>query len=136
MGWFTRKEPPNRVDPNDGYPDYKAVWERKAMPDPGAQNYAWESLGLEPFSPIGPGVRVRIGITPLFSQIYTQQAGFLTGIPTTAGQMFGQPLFDPAAPGSGYTVSLPGQGSPLATINIPSNTNAPIGVNDPNPGKL
>jgi hypothetical protein len=134
MTWFKRKAPP--VDPNAGEGNYLNVWERKDMPDPGAQAYAWETLGLEPFSPIGPGVRTRIGIKPLFAQVYTEQAVILNGIPTTAGQIFGQPLFDPSAPGSGYTMGLALPGSPLAALNIPANYNAPIAVNDPNPGKL
>jgi len=84
-------------DPPEGL--YQGVWEKKRMPSPGAQAYAWETLGLAPFTPIGPAVTTRVGIHPLpgTPQPVSLQAVPLDGIPTTAGQVIGQPLFDPAS---------------------------------------
>lgn len=82
---------------------YKAVFERKPMPDPGAQNYAWETLALPAFTPIGPG-NVAIAMRPLpFGPppLLTQQGAIVRGIPTTAGQIIGQPLINNLTPVGG-----------------------------------
>lgn len=84
-------------DPPPGM--YQGVWERKRMPSPGAQRYAWQSLALAQFSPIGPSVSNRDAILPLsdFQQSYVAKAITLDGIPLTAGQIISQPLYDPDA---------------------------------------
>ena len=91
-------------DPPPGM--YQGVWEKKRQPSPGAQAYAWESVGLAQFTPIGPSVHVRQGINvlPGAQQPYVGQGVWLDGVPTTAGQVFGQQLYDP---NSGYTSGLP-----------------------------
>jgi hypothetical protein len=83
------------LDPPDGL--YQGVWEKKRMPSPGAQAYAWETLGLSQFTPIGPGVTVREGyrVTAGADQPMVGLAVMLEGVPTSAGQIYGQPLFDP-----------------------------------------
>ena len=91
------------------------------MPSPGAMRYAWESLGLEQFTPIGPGVATRKPIVPLpgGDQPYVGLAVRLDGIPTVAGQVVGQPLYNPGQP----------YGSALQPIvNVPFQKNSePIG---------
>lgn len=83
-------------DPPEGL--YQGVWEKRRMPSPGAQAYSWETLSLAQFTPIGPAVNTRIGIQPLpgTPQPVALKAVTLDGVPTTAGQVIGQPLFDPS----------------------------------------
>lgn len=121
MRFFRRKKkieiPSN--DPPAGM--YQGVWEKKRQPSPGAQAYAWESLGLSEFTPIGAGVHTRIGIRPLpgANQPAIGLAVALNGVPTTAGQLFGQPLYDPAL---GYTRSS----DPAVNVPFPFSSE-PIG---------
>jgi len=76
---------------------YHGVHRQKGLPDPGAQNYAWETLALPAFTPIGPGIHaisqrlMPLGPPPMISQ----QGGIVTGIPTQAGQFIHQPLLNP-----------------------------------------
>lgn len=104
-----RKKKPRIVmiplDPPEGM--YQGVWEKKRQPSPGAQAYAWESLGLPQFTPIGASVVVRQALMPTAGvlQPYVGQAVPLQGMPTTAGQIYGQPLFDNSSEGNGYTSS-------------------------------
>lgn len=101
FGLFKRKKAV--LIPRDPPPGgYQGVWEKKRQPSPGAMAFAWETLGLEQFTPIGPGVHVRQGfqVTPGVPQPATGQAVWLDGIPTNAGQVYGQALYDPS---TGYT---------------------------------
>jgi hypothetical protein len=97
-------------------------WERKQLPDPGAQNYAFESYGLVAFPPSGPSVTTRQPVVPLplGPQMYSWQGVRLDGIPLVAGQIHGQPLFDPQLPG--FTEGLPPQISPLVPYNVPASS--------------
>lgn len=97
-------------DPPEGL--YQGVWEKKRQPSPGAQAFAWETLSLAQFVPSGPSITVRQGFKPLpgTQQPYVGQAVNLDGVPIVAGQMVGQPLFDP---NSGYV------GSGLPIVNNP-----------------
>ncbi len=58
---------------------FHMFWQRQSMPDPGAMNYAYESLGLCPFYPIGPSVTTRQPISPIANapQPYYQKAVFV-----------------------------------------------------------
>lgn len=113
---------------------YHAVWENKAQPDgAGAYRYAWESLDLAQFSPIGPGTAVRRQIRE------TQPGGYWfsskqvveNGIPTIAGQLLHEPLIDPER---GYVPDGLTLGYPdAAGYNIPSERAPMTRYSDPNP---
>lgn len=73
-------------------------WQRKRLPTPGAQNYAFETLALAEFSPVGWGVRARQFFNVLQPpQLYVNgQALPITGLGgLIAGQVIMQPLIDP-----------------------------------------
>lgn len=97
----------------DKGPWFHAVWVRKMLPDPGAQNYAYETLALAPMTPIGPGIATRRPLFPPMNspQPYVTQQGVLVGIPTTAGQIYGAPLYNPgvgfSAPNGAYESGSP-----------------------------
>jgi hypothetical protein len=87
---------------------FQQIWRKKPQPSPGAQAYAYETLQLEPYTPIGTGIPTRHPIRATADQIYTVQGGYLVGIPTVTGQTVHQPLFDPNAPNYGYVdTSMP-----------------------------
>lgn len=73
-------------------------WTRKRQPSPGAQSYAFESLGLVEFTPIGPSITIRRHLN-----VVQHPQTYINGraVPTTgigglnAGQMALQPLYDP-----------------------------------------
>lgn len=99
MGWFTKKRPDEHEDlgPMDSSTVYQQVWERKRLPDEGAQSYAYESLDLAQFTYIGPAVAVRNPdpVPPLVQQVYSYQAGTVIGLPgLSAGQFYSTPLYD------------------------------------------
>lgn len=82
-------------DPNEGL--FHQVWGRKRLPGPGAMNYALESLALAPFPVSGPTVAVRQPrMVTQAPQEYVMQAVMIAGVPTQAGQILAQPLYDPA----------------------------------------
>jgi len=114
---------------------YHAVWERKRMPDPGAQNYAWETYGLPPFTPIGTGIPTQQPLIATSEQVYTMQAVSLVGMPTVSGQILGQPLFDPNVPG-GYASGMAHMISPLASLNIVASRPDPIAPNAVDPTRV
>lgn len=98
FGLFRRKRAKVVEIPRDPPPgSYQGVWEKKRQPSPGAQAFAWETLSLAQFTPAGPSITVRQGFRVLSGadQPYVGQAVSLEGVPTTAGQVVGQPLFDP-----------------------------------------
>lgn len=104
---FKPKAPPRTVlqqalqSPTTRFnPSWAFTYVRKPGPSPGAQNYAFENLGLAEFSPIGPGIANRsrlppFGPRPLFGQLAVPVSG-IGGL--SAGQMILQPLLDPATP--------------------------------------
>ncbi len=120
---FKRKA---RLDPgNSGFNEdqgtFRIVYERKPMPDPGAQNYAYESLGLVAFPPAGPSITIRQPRETVFPQMYATHAIPQNGIPLVAGQIFGQPLFDPQSGGFAND-PFGGNVSPLVSYNVPAST--------------
>jgi hypothetical protein len=78
---------------------YKAVWRDKTanLPDPGAQAFAYETLGLVAFPPSGPSIVANAWrMHAFYSSPSVSRAAVRTiGIPTVAGQIFSQPLLDP-----------------------------------------
>ena len=75
-------------------------WEKKRLPTPGAQNYAFETLALYELTPIGPGVSQRKFFKVLQppQNYIPAQALTTTGLGgVAAGQVFFQPLLDPYA---------------------------------------
>jgi hypothetical protein len=114
---------------------YHAVFERKVQPDAGgAANYAWESLDLAQFTPIGAGTAVRRQLRP------TQPGGlwfeanqvWANGIPTRAGQLGNAPLIDPGA--GGYVPPDISLGYPdSAGFNLVRERALMTHYNDPNP---
>ena len=109
MAWKRRSEPKPGEPAYSPFIDtlkgtlYKAVFERKQQPDPGAQAFAWETLALPAFTPIGPGV---LAISKRPHAFYAPPAyGFagtvIVGLPYIAGQYILQPLIDPNAPEGG-----------------------------------
>lgn len=114
FGFFRKRRKVVEIprDPPEGL--YQGVWEKKRQPSPGAQAFAWETLSLAQFVPAGPSITVRQGIRPLAGteQPYVGQAVNLDGVPTTAGQMVGQPLYDP---NNGYV----GSGLPIYNNPFP-----------------
>lgn len=106
----------------DGPAVYQQAWEQKQLPGPGAENYAFETLQLAPFTPIGRGIFFPLGMKPTAAQSYLPQKSVVVeGIPTMAGQMAQQPLFDPE--NGGYTGELPMPRGEIA--------NPPFYLNDP-----
>lgn len=101
---------------------FHMFWERQPMPDPGAMNYSYESLGLAPFTPIGAGVTTRQPMMPIGErpQPYYQKAVILNGIPTTSGTMVLSPLFDPQ---NGYTNLV----TPLGVLPYDKHSPLPAG---------
>lgn len=94
---------------------WRAVWQAMRLPDPGTGNYAYSTLQL-PFHVNLPteGAARNGGYTSIFrlfrgteTPLFANQQIVVTGIPLTAGQISLQPLFDPNAPGSGYTAVDP-----------------------------
>ena len=100
MGFFNfgRRKPGNVRIPNSGDMGvFHMTWQRKRLPSPGAQNYAWTTLGLVPTSIISGAVAVRRQINPLLTapQPHFQKAVTLNGLPTVSGQILSAPLFNP-----------------------------------------
>jgi hypothetical protein len=94
-------------------------WERQRQPSPGAMAYAWETLGLVPFSPIGSGIPATFHFRPLLSapQPYSLKAVALDGVPTVAGGIMGAPLYNPTT-GAFHSSANPFGGSPFAHPEI------------------
>lgn len=76
-------------------------WQRKQQASPGAMNYAFETLRLVEFSPIGPSIWVRQPMRAFQKPLYVNGAG----IPATGlgGVVSGQIVFQPLLQtGGGY----------------------------------
>lgn len=102
MSWFSRKKaPPQNVaqmaaqSPVTRFnPNWAFTYERKRLPSPGAQNYAFENLGLVEFTPIGPAEHNRLQwqVTagqPAYAGLAVWQQG-LGGV--VQGTIYGYPL--------------------------------------------
>lgn len=111
------------------------VFEKKPQPDlGGAGEYAYESLALEQYTPIGPGTAVRqqIRATQPGGLWFSSNQVWANGVPTTAGQIAYQPLVDPQLNGGynppditlGYPdaagFNLVRQFAPMTEFNDPS----------------
>ncbi len=127
MGWFSRKKKPAVVIPLDRRSPFHAVWLRQNanLPTPGMDSYAYATLGLTPTPPVGNAISVRgPGMNPAQpQQVYAAQTLTTQGVPLIAGQIFGSPLFDPNAPGNGYTDPFTG----LNNVPYPRFEIAPAG---------
>lgn len=83
----------------------RLIYKRKPQPMSDiAGMYAKESFALVPFSPVGPatGVGYEYRPMPLNPPAYMGYNIGMYGMPTVAGQIVFQPLFDPDAPGAGF----------------------------------
>lgn len=95
-----------KLDPgNAGFNEmpgtFAVEFARRELPGYGnTPQYAYESLALSPSTFIGAGVRAG-SFSRAFQppQIVQQQTYHINGIPLTAGQIVGQPLYDPSAGG-------------------------------------
>ncbi|MDE2102817.1 MAG: hypothetical protein KGL39_36570 [Patescibacteria group bacterium] len=112
---------------------FEIAYERQNLPDPASGNYSYETLGLVRFPPSGPSVAVRQPLNTLFSQMIAGFVVKLSGIPTTSGQLLGQPLYDPNA---GYTRPTPMNIPATSDLNLPAQFDIPIGFNQPTPEKV
>lgn len=90
---------------------FHLVYERKRQPSPGIPAYAYETLGLVVFTPIGAGVAVRQPRTTLMPATLYNKAVPLAGLPTVSGSLVKTPLINPDSPG--YALS------PAGIINQP-----------------
>lgn len=126
MVWpFARKSKQVIVIPPDQRGPYHAVWRMGRTLTGGPMRYAYSTLGLVPFSAIGPGIAKRQQLretTP--NTVMQTQAVYTAGIALQQGQVFGQPLLDPNAPGSGYSDPL----TPLGNVPYPRFDIAPAGA--------
>lgn len=107
----SKKRPPQTVEqqavqsPRSRFnPSWKLTYERKRLPGPGTQNYAYENLGLVESTPIGAGTANRLHFRPLQPpQDYAQFATYLQGLGGVAqGTIYGQPLIAPQVVGMAY----------------------------------
>lgn len=91
------EDPPASTNPNHRGAGYHPAWVRKAMPDPGAEAYAWTRLALMPFSTmaIGTGTEPASHFRATTPGMVALQTITLQGIPTISGAVRGQPLYDP-----------------------------------------
>jgi hypothetical protein len=95
--------------------DYHLTWEKKELPGAGAQQYAWETLGLPPYAQFGFGnINVTNPLRETFPASYVFQGVGIVGNPPKSivqGQFITQPLLDP---GTAETLGivLPGAVTP------------------------
>lgn len=111
---------------------YHAVFENRPQPTPGAMSYAYESLGLVQQAPSGPTVTVRRPRSITAPQVYVKQGAMIAGVPLTAGQVFGAPLFDPA---TGYVNERPAYLPSQLRYNIAAPTAYQVGAFNPSPDR-
>lgn len=120
---------------------FHMVWERKRMPDEGAQSYAWETYGLIPTTPIGPAVAVRERLFNMNQPpMFAFQMGQVQGVPLTAGTIYQQPLYDQnlgevvvpdivstvPGPAAYYNAPHPQPGGPAFSYNQVDPNNMPL----------
>ena len=72
------------------------VWQHKRQPGGGAREFAYETLGLSPYTPIGAGVAQRTFWGYLAPQAWANLAISTTGLGgVVSGNARMQPLYDP-----------------------------------------
>lgn len=93
---------------------YNLTWERQELPDPGAQNYAFKSQLLPPYTPIGPTQRAATPFRPLAANAYHQFTALTVSTPTSGpfqGQVISQPLMEKSSLYGDYVVPAPAFGT-------------------------
>src|ERR1700741_976418 len=114
-----RRTPTERLGTKD---HYHLTWEKRELPDAGAQQYAWETLGLPPYSKFGFGnINVTNPLRETSPNSYIFQSVGIVGLPPTSvlqGQFTTQPLMDPDT-AANIGVVLPGAvvPAPNAIVN-------------------
>lgn len=106
---------------------YTPTWERTQLPSPGVQPYAWETLGLMPFSTcgIGTGIEYSKPLNAVTAPGFVQQQTLtVQGIPLQSGAFYSQPLLD--AQTGGYHEGVAGM-----TDNVPFHKSFAGGALDP-----
>lgn len=74
---------------------YFPTWEERPLPGPGSQNFSWEFLALQQYTPIGHGVVPFRQLYQMATPSMVGQSVTTDGLPTVAGQIITQPLIDP-----------------------------------------
>ena len=98
---------PHRIEhfaPGPGQVDvlYSPAWEQRPLIGIGdTPQYAYQTFQLAPFSPIGTGIQPNGFLNSLRPADLATYNWKPTGLPTVAGQMVHQPLFDPQ---TGYQI--------------------------------
>lgn len=88
---FHSNDPRRFVNSSDFY-----RWERKNMLSPGANAYAFETLALAEFTPVGPSIVTRQPMRVTTANVYMyQQLGIAGYGGLVPGNMIMQPLVDP-----------------------------------------
>jgi len=96
LGFLKRRVKQVEIPPGADPLLFHQSWERKRLPGPGAMNYAYESQALAPFPVAGPTIAVRQPRAVFQGQqSMVLQSVSIAGVPTQAGQVLAQPLFDP-----------------------------------------
>jgi hypothetical protein len=137
MVWSIRPPKPTPVRAEEYQPRhgmFHMAWEDKQgrLPTPGANAFAYESLALAEFTPIGAGVIITEPLQSTAAGIFAGQAVPLQGIPLVSGGIGQATLFDPDSP-TGFASNYPAQTSPLVTYNIPVAVPGVVAPNDPFP---
>lgn len=112
---------------------FAIIHENKRQPTPGAMSYAYESLALPVFEPVGRAQVVKEPRKTFFAQTYTALAVRTNGVPITAGQVIMQPLYDP---NDGYTSGTPINIPVQASMGVAAQTPFFLSTNDPSPDRL
>lgn len=119
---FHSKRTPKQIKRLGVRNDYRMTFERKELPGAGAQQYAFETLGLPPYPTFGySGSHVENPLKETFPASYVFQAVGIVGNPPLSiaqGQIITQPLMDPTS-AVNQGVVLPGSisGGPNAITN-------------------
>lgn len=115
-------KPGKQVRLSGGRGTAQLTWEKRELPGAGAQQYAWELLGLPPYPTFGySGSHVTNPLRETFPASYVFQAVGIVGNPPLSiiqGQIITQPLMDPGMAVNNGIV-LPGavSGGPNAITN-------------------
>jgi len=101
---------PQFTTPPDTPGSFTPVWEQKPQRTPGAQAFAWETIQMAAFTPLGPGVhawRKRLKPFPA-APAWTSPSTVIVGLPRIAGQYVLQPLINPYSQTPPNLYGLPG----------------------------
>lgn len=97
---------------------YQRVWERKELPQAGAQQWAWETLALPLYSVIGWGQPVRSPLRAVDPSQFQKKGITLTTIGNPgilAGQMVSQPLLS-ESDATAFGLLTPGNSNPFNVV--------------------